>query len=86
MTSQTPPWATRALIEHVRGGKERVKSQVTARSFIEPEQGLTLWRVFGLDLASPAFGQGPHASGRRVVYSTIITEENKEKINDTDYQ
>jgi type I restriction-modification system DNA methylase subunit len=24
----TPPWATRALIEHVLGGKERVKSQV----------------------------------------------------------
>jgi hypothetical protein len=24
----TPPWATRALIEHVLGGKKRVKSQV----------------------------------------------------------
>ena len=23
----TPPWATRALIEHVLGGKKRVKSQ-----------------------------------------------------------
>ncbi len=24
----TPPWATRALIEHILGGKKRVKSQV----------------------------------------------------------